>query len=123
MGFRLRRSTRLGPLRFNFSSGGLRSISTGEQLGEHGLVSRLLAYGSLGARMTGLLAVIETPGRCQTPCPALHHGRAGSLQAGLCTGLALLTLQEQVPAGPVPRIRPYLRSHLSRPRMEPERRR
>lgn len=35
--------------------------STGEQLWEHGLVSRLLADGSLGARMTGLLALIETP--------------------------------------------------------------
>ena len=29
MGFRLRRSARLGPLRFNFSSGGLSSISAG----------------------------------------------------------------------------------------------
>ncbi|MFI0404085.1 MAG: hypothetical protein ACH34U_14380 [Cyanobium sp.] len=35
--------------------------STGEKLWEHGLVSRLLADGSLGARMTGLLALIETP--------------------------------------------------------------
>jgi len=35
--------------------------STGVQLWEHGLVSRLLADGSLGARMTGLLALIETP--------------------------------------------------------------
>ena len=147
MGFRLRRSARLGPLRFNFSSGGLSSISvggrgasfnipvnrsggprstlglpgtglswsvehnpdrsygspnavpagpaaglpksrrlrpgqldalkqsllgvlsqelfapgsTGEQLWEHGLVSRLLADGSLGARTTGLLTLIETP--------------------------------------------------------------
>jgi hypothetical protein len=143
MGFRLRRSARLGPLRFNFSSGGLSSISvggrgasfnipvsrsggarttvglpgtglswsvehapnrpaaipagpvaglpnnrrlrpgqldelkqsllgvlrqelfapgsTGEQLWEHGLVSRLLADASIGARTTGLLALIETP--------------------------------------------------------------
>jgi hypothetical protein len=114
MGFRLRRSARLGPLRFNFSSGGLSSISvggrgasfdrpapipagpaaglpnsrrlrpgqldalkqsllavlhqelfapgsTGEPLWEHGLVSRLLADGSLGARISGLLALIETP--------------------------------------------------------------
>ncbi|MCP9815160.1 DUF4236 domain-containing protein [Synechococcus sp. GreenBA-s] len=143
MGFRFRRSARLGPLRFNFSSGGLSSISvggsgasfnipvrrsggprttvglpgtglswsvehapdrtaalpagpaaglpnsrrlrpgqldafkqsllgvlrqelffpgsTGEQLWEHGLVSRLLADGSLGARTAGLLALIETP--------------------------------------------------------------
>jgi hypothetical protein len=141
MGFRLRRSARLGPLRFNFSSGGLSSISvggrgasfnipvnrrggtrttvglpgtglswsvestpdrampagpaaglpnsrrlrpgqldalkqsllevlhrelfapgsTGEQLWEHSLVSRLLADGSLGARTAGLLALIETP--------------------------------------------------------------
>jgi hypothetical protein len=142
MGFRLRRSARLGPLRFNFSSGGLSSISvggrgasfnipvnrsggprttvglpgtglswsvehtpdrpaaipagpaaglpnsrrlrpgqldalkqsllgvlrqelfapgsSGEQLWEHGLVSRLLADGSLGARTTGLLGLIET---------------------------------------------------------------
>ncbi|MFZ9463750.1 MAG: DUF4236 domain-containing protein [Vulcanococcus sp.] len=140
MGFRLRRSARLGPLRFNFSSGGLSSISvggrgasfnipvnrsggprttvglpgtglswsvestpdrampagpaaglpnsrrlrpgqldalkqsllevlhrelfapgsTGEQLWEHGLVSRLLADGSLGARTAGLLSLIET---------------------------------------------------------------
>ena len=29
MGFRLRRSARLGPLRFNFASGGLSSISVG----------------------------------------------------------------------------------------------
>ena len=143
MGFRFRRSARLGPLRFNFAKGGLSSISvggrgaafnipvsrsggprttvglpgtglswstehtpdrpaaipagpavglpnsrrlrpgqldalkqsllevlrkelfapgsTGEQLWEHGLVSRLLADGSLGARTTGLLALIETP--------------------------------------------------------------
>ncbi|SBO43096.1 DUF4236 domain-containing protein [Cyanobium sp. NIES-981] len=143
MGFRFRRSARLGPLRFNFSSGGLSSISvggrgasfnipvsrsggprttvglpgtglswsvehtpdrpaaipagpaaglpnsrrlrsgqldalkrsllgvlrqelfapgsTGEQLWDHGLVSRLLADRSLGARTAGLLAVIETP--------------------------------------------------------------
>ena len=143
MGFRFRRSTRLGPLRFNFSKSGLSSISvggrgasfnipvnrsggprstaglpgtglswsvehtsdrptvnmagpaaglpnsrrlrpgqldalkqqllevlrqelfapdsTGEQLWDHGLVSRLLADGSLAARTSGLLAVIETP--------------------------------------------------------------
>ena len=106
MGFRLRRSARLGPLRFNFAKGGLSSISVGgrgasfdipvnrsggprttvglpgtglswsvehtpdrpapagsagEQLWKHGLVSRLLADGSLGARTTGLLALIETP--------------------------------------------------------------
>jgi hypothetical protein len=35
--------------------------STGEQLWEHGLVSRLLAAGSLAARTAGLLALIETP--------------------------------------------------------------
>jgi len=29
MGFRFRRSTRLGPLRFNFAKGGLSSISVG----------------------------------------------------------------------------------------------
>lgn len=34
--------------------------STGKQLWEHGLVSRLLADGSLGARTAGLLALIET---------------------------------------------------------------
>ncbi len=143
MGFRFRRSARLGPLRFNFSKGGLSSISvggrgasfnipvarsggarttvgvpgtglswsvehapdrpavipagraeglpnsrrlrpgqldalkqqllevlrqelfapssTGEQLWEHGLVSRLVADGSLSARTAGLLALIETP--------------------------------------------------------------
>jgi len=143
MGFRFRRSTRLGPLRFNFSKGGLSSItvggrgasfnipvarsggarttvglpgtglswsvehapdrpavipagraeglpnsrrlrprqldalkhqllevlrqelfapsSTGEQLWALGLVSRLLADGSLSARTAGLLALIETP--------------------------------------------------------------
>jgi hypothetical protein len=147
MGFRLRRSARLGPLRFNFSKGGLSSISvggrgasfnipvsrsggprttvglpgtglswsvehtpnrpaavpagpaaglpnsrrlrpgqldafkqsllgvlrqelrqelfapgsTGVQLWERGLVSRLLADGSLGARTMGLLVLIETP--------------------------------------------------------------
>jgi hypothetical protein len=143
MGFRFRRSTRLGPLRFNFSKGGLSSISvggrgasfnipvnrsggtrstvglpgtglswsvehttdratvipageaaglpnsrrlrpgqldafkqsllavlhkelfapgsTGEQLWDLGVVSRLLAAGSLAARTAGLLAVIETP--------------------------------------------------------------
>ena len=143
MGFRFRRSARLGPLRFNFAKGGLSSISvggrgasfnipvsrsggarttvglpgtglswsvehnpdrpaalpagpaaglpnsrrlrpgqldalkqsllealrrelfapdsTGEQLWDHGLVSRLLADASLGARSTGLLALIETP--------------------------------------------------------------
>ena len=35
--------------------------SAGEQLWEHGLVSRLLADGALSARTTGLLALIETP--------------------------------------------------------------
>ena len=35
--------------------------STGKQLWEHGLVSRLLADSSLGARTTGLLGLIETP--------------------------------------------------------------
>ena len=35
--------------------------STGEQLWEHGLVSRLLADPSISARTTGLLALIETP--------------------------------------------------------------
>ena len=143
MGFRFRRSTRLGPLRFNFAKGGLSSISVGGRgasfnipvnrsggprstvglpgtglswsmehtpdrptlntagpaaglpnsrrlrpgqldafkqsllevlqqelfapgspgalLWDHGLVSRLLAAGSLAARTAGLLAVIETP--------------------------------------------------------------
>ena len=35
--------------------------STGEQLWDHGLVSRLLADGSVSARTAGLLALIETP--------------------------------------------------------------
>ncbi|WP_254933522.1 DUF4236 domain-containing protein [Cyanobium sp. WAJ14-Wanaka] len=35
--------------------------SLGEQLWEHGLMSRLLADGSLSARTTGLLTLIETP--------------------------------------------------------------
>ena len=133
MGFRFRRSARLGPLRFNFSKGGLSSISVGgrgasfnipvsrsgsprstvglprtglswsvehtpsqglpnsrrlrpgqldafrrsvhavlmeqlfapgssaAQLWELGLVSRLLADGSVGSRQAGLLALIETP--------------------------------------------------------------
>ncbi|MCF8140618.1 MAG: DUF4236 domain-containing protein [Cyanobium usitatum Tobar12.5m-G36] len=143
MGFRFCRSTRLGPLRFNFAKGGLSSISvggrgasfnipvartggarttvgvpgtglswsvehapdrptvntagpaaglpnsrrlrpgqldalkqqllavlrqglfapssTGEQLWDHGLMSRLVADGSLAARTAGLLALIETP--------------------------------------------------------------
>jgi hypothetical protein len=143
MGFRFRRSTRLGPLRFNFAKGGLSSISvggrgasfnipvnrsggprstvgvpgtglswsvehapdrpavipagraeglpnsrrlrpgqldalkqsllavlrkelfapgsTGEQLWDLGLVSRLLSDGSISGRLAGLLAVIETP--------------------------------------------------------------
>ncbi len=124
MGFRFRRSTRPGPLRFNYRFAGLRlqqggleldlcwrarrllqlpialtrsptrsplvlrrglpnsrrlrpgqldalkqsllgvlrqELFAGEQLGEHALVSRLLADGSLGARTTGLLALIETP--------------------------------------------------------------
>ena len=38
-------------------------------------------------------------------------------------GLARLRRQGQVPSKPVPRIRPYLRSRLSGPRMEPIRRR
>ena len=133
MGFRFRRSARLGPLRFNFSKGGLSSISLGgrgasfnipvsrsgsphstvglpgtglswsvehtpsqglpnsrrlrpgqldafrrsvhavlmeqlfapgssaAQLWELGLVSHLLADGSIGPRQAGLLALIETP--------------------------------------------------------------
>ena len=35
--------------------------SAGEQLWEHGLVSRLFADGSIGARTTALLALIQTP--------------------------------------------------------------
>jgi hypothetical protein len=35
--------------------------STGEHLWEHGLVSRLLADGSVSARTTGPLALIEMP--------------------------------------------------------------
>ena len=35
--------------------------SPGERLWDHGLVSRLLTDGSIGARTTGLLALIETP--------------------------------------------------------------
>ncbi|MEB3270683.1 MAG: hypothetical protein VKJ44_03395 [Synechococcus sp.] len=35
--------------------------STRERLWEHGLVSRLLADGSLAAHTTGLLVLIETP--------------------------------------------------------------
>jgi hypothetical protein len=119
MGFRFRRSARLGPLRFNFAKGGLSSISVGgrgaahdcgaaipagpaaglpnsrrlrpgqldalkqslqavlrqelfaagsagEKLWEHGLVSRLLADASIGARTTGLLALIETPEAMET---------------------------------------------------------
>jgi hypothetical protein len=73
MGLRFRRSARLGPLRFNFSSGGLSSISVGgrgasfnipvnRSGGSTGLVSRLLADASLGARTTGLLAQIEHMG-------------------------------------------------------------
>jgi hypothetical protein len=42
------------------------SGSTGQQLWELGLVSRLLADGSLGARPSGLLAVIETPEATQS---------------------------------------------------------
>ncbi|MFM7547740.1 MAG: DUF4236 domain-containing protein [Cyanobacteriota bacterium] len=143
MGFRFRRSARLGPLRFNFAKGGLSSISvgnrgasfnipvsrsggprttvglpgtglswsvehtsdrpaanpagaatglpnsrrlrpgqldalkqsllevlrrelfapgsTGKRLWEHGLVSQLLADGSLSARTAGLLSLVETP--------------------------------------------------------------
>ena len=158
MGFRFRRSARLGPLRFNFGKGGLSSISVGgrgasfhipvsrsggarttvgrpgtglswsvehtpseglpnsrrlrpgqldafkqsllellhqelfapgsigEQLWAHGSVSRLLANGgSLGARTSGLLALIETPG------PALHRGGAGSLTSRCRTKVASLT--------------------------------
>ena len=47
----------LGVLRQELFAAG----SPGEQLWEHGLVSRLLADRSLGARTTGLLALIETP--------------------------------------------------------------
>jgi hypothetical protein len=46
----------LGVLRQELFAAG----SAGEQLWKHGLVSRLLADGSLGARTTGLLALIET---------------------------------------------------------------
>jgi hypothetical protein len=173
MGFRFRRSARLGPLRFNFAKGGLSSISVGgrgasfnipgsrsggphttvglpgtglswsvehtpyrstalsagpatglpnsrrlrpgqlnafkqsllgvlrqelfvagsagEQLWEHGLVSRLLADASIGARTTGLLVLIETPeamegyllrAQGQDDAKRLHHGRAGGLTPG-----------------------------------------
>jgi hypothetical protein len=49
--------------------------STGEQLWEHGLVSRLFADGSLGARTMGLLVLIETG---LPPGPAPVGGVAGS---------------------------------------------
>ncbi|MFM7674526.1 MAG: hypothetical protein ACKO5F_02810 [Synechococcus sp.] len=47
----------LGMLRQELFAAG----SAGERLLEHGLVSRLLADGSLLARTAGLLALIETP--------------------------------------------------------------
>jgi hypothetical protein len=47
----------LGVLRQELFAAG----SGGEQLWDNGLVSRLLADGSLGPRSTGLLTLIETP--------------------------------------------------------------
>jgi hypothetical protein len=90
MGLRFRRSARLGPLRFNFSSGGLSSISVGgrgasfnipvnRSGGSTGLVSRLLADGSLGARTTGLLAQIEHmgPAHCTVRVRVCRDAGAG----------------------------------------------
>jgi hypothetical protein len=73
MGFRLRRSARLGPLRFSFSSGGLSSISVGGR----GALFNIPVNRSGGPRTTvglpgtglswsvehtpDLLALIETP--------------------------------------------------------------
>jgi hypothetical protein len=48
MGFRFRRSARLGPLRFNFSKGGLSSISVGGR----GASFNILMNRSGGARTT-----------------------------------------------------------------------
>ena len=49
------------PEAISFCSKFFVSGSTDQQLWKLGLVSRLLADGSLGARRTGLLAVIQTP--------------------------------------------------------------
>ena len=52
--------------------------------------------------------------------PTLQHGCAGSFPSGRWAGLAFLSLQRQVPAGPVPRIRPHLPERPSRSKMELE---
>jgi len=164
MGFRFRRSARLGPLRFHFSKAGLSSISVGgrgasfnipvarsggarstaglpgtglswtaehdpgpaagipnsrrlrpgqldafrrsvhtvlleqlfapgssaAQLWELGLVSRLLSDGSIGARQTGLLALIETPEALEG-----YLLRAQSQDDAKCRGQRCITAAQQ----------------------------
>jgi hypothetical protein len=78
MGFRFRRSTRLGPLRFNFSRGGLSSISVGGRGASFNIpVARSGgARTTVGVPGTGLSWSVEhAPDR-----PAvIHAGRAEAL--------------------------------------------
>jgi hypothetical protein len=87
MGFRFRRSTRLGPLRFNFAKGGLSSISVGGRGASFNIpVNRSGGPRStVGLPVTGLSWSMEhTPDRptLNTPGPAAGLPNSRRLRPG-----------------------------------------
>ena len=89
------------------------SGSTGEQLWDHGLVSRLLADDSLAARTTALLALIETPEAMEAYVLRAQGQDDAKRRANRCISAvqeALLLIDDQrmlgcpplIPAPPVP---------------------
>lgn len=78
MGFRFRRSTRLGPLRFNFAKDGLRSISVGGR----GALFNIPVARSGGARTT-----VGVPGTGLSWSVEHTPDRSGVIPAGAAEGL------------------------------------
>ena len=85
MGFRLRRSARLGPLRFNFSSGGLSSISVGGRGASFNIPvnRRGGTRTTVGLPGTGLSWSVEsTPDRAMPAGPAAGLPNSRRLRPG-----------------------------------------
>jgi hypothetical protein len=78
MGFRFRRSTRLGPLRFNFSKGGLSSISVG---------GRGASFNIPVARSGGPLSTVGLPGTGLSWSVEQAPDRPALIPAGRAEGL------------------------------------
>ena len=78
MGFRFRRSTRLGPLRFNFSKGGLSSISVG---------GRGASFNIPVARSGGARTTVGVPGTGRSRSVEHAPDRPTVIPAGRAEGL------------------------------------